>query len=62
MLTGRFGRINAEQFLACGKTSAYARHEIPDDQVADLAAAFTPYLTAAISHFSDGQMTLLVPV
>jgi len=38
-LIALFGRINAEQFLAGGKTSAYARHETPEDQGAELAAA-----------------------
>jgi len=39
-LIALFGRIDGEQFLAAGKTGAYARNEIPEDQGADLAAAF----------------------
>jgi len=39
MLIGLFGRINGEQFLAAGKTGAYARNETPEEQGADLAAA-----------------------
>lgn len=42
MLIRLFGRMNAERFLAGGKIGAYARHEIPEEQSADFAAASQP--------------------